>query len=150
MKFDIINKISIKELNEMFSILKENYAFLYNITDKDYLKWTQNILNSNDINTYILKEKNKIIAYIQFIIDHDYICISEIQISKSYQGNKKTLKKLLNDFISLVKIEDNTIIYININPNNIKSIKVFEHYGFKLVQNNRYEILGNDLIKNLL
>ena len=39
------------------------------------------------------------------------------------------------------------IIYVNINPNNKKSIQVFTKIGFKNTKNNVYEINAIDLLK---
>ena len=37
-------------------ILKENYQFLYQISEDDFFTWSKNIMNDEDINTYVLTE----------------------------------------------------------------------------------------------
>lgn len=144
------NLIPDTELFNMFLILKSNYKKIYDISDKDYLIWKDNILSSKDINTYILKENDDIIGYIQYVINEDSICISEIQILHDYQGNGKTFRKLMKDFILLANITVDSKIYCFINPNNDKSKEVFTGIGFVNTERNKYSITGKVLINHFL
>ena len=135
---------------KMFSILRDNYKFLYEIKDDDYNVWKYDIKLNNKINTYILKDDNEISGYLQFVINDNDICISEVQVKEEYKGDKKTFNKLMKEFINLSEVEPDTIIYLHINPNNIKSKEVFTHIGFVNTSGNRYEIKGNILINKYL
>lgn len=144
------NLISDIDFENMFSLLKENYKDLYEIKQDDFLIWKNNVKDSDNINTYILKENNNIIGYIQYVKNENDICLSEIQIKDEYKGDKKTFKKLIRDFIILSGITSDTIVYGNINPNNSKSKNVFTHIGFVNKNGNRYDIIGKILIDKYL
>ena len=47
------NKIQIDILKSIYPILKDNYQFLYQITEDDFFTWAKNVMNDEDINTYV-------------------------------------------------------------------------------------------------
>ena len=132
-------------LQKMFKIVSKNMSKLYKvkITDNDYLIWAKNILNNKDLKT-IINYNGELCGYLQYIdfTDEKKICICEIEISENYQGDGKTFRKLLNEFLNEHNSKKYTdyIIYGNINEKNIHSREVFTHLGFKNTENNTYAI----------
>src|SRR5574344_306284 len=133
---------------QMFEILvnnmKKNLTFVLN-TDDFYI-WKKNIQNSIDLNTILLRNDNSIFAYIQFIKSNNKICICEIQIDDNHKGDRQTFRRLLNDLVKECNINNQYLIYGNINKNNKKSLAVFTGVGFINIKNNRYEITGQSLL----
>lgn len=144
------NKIQIDILKSIYPILKENYQFLYQITEDDFFTWAKNVMNDEDINTYVLTENHNPIGYIQYVLMEKEICLSEIQIDKKHQGDKKTFKKLMRDFVILSDLKEQDVVYINIHPKNKKSQEVFTGIGFRKIKDHRYEITGEKLMEKFL
>ncbi len=144
------NKIQIDILKSIYPILKDNYQFLYQISEDDFFTWTKNVMNDEDINTYVLTENHNPIGYIQYVLLEKEICLSEIQIDKKHQGDKKTFKKLMRDFVILSDLKEQDVVYINIHPKNKKSQEVFTGIGFRKIKDHRYEITGEKLMEKFL
>lgn len=142
--------ISEQVLRELFSILKENYQFLYHITEEDFLLWSQNIRKTKEIHTYVLKEQNHPIGYTQYLVQGKEICLSEIQIDRTHQGDRKTFRKLMRDFIVLSELKEDDVVFLHIHPQNKKSQEVFMGLGFQRVEHRRYEITGKKIIEKFL
>lgn len=133
-----------KHLNLMFDLLKDNY----NITSDDKKDiWKNNIINNKKLNTNLIIENDILHGYIQFEQKDNAFCICEIQIANKFKGDHKTFRRLIGSFLEDILYDENTIIYVNINPNNKKSIGVFSKIGFKNSKNNVYEINAIDLLK---
>ena len=133
-----------EELELMFDLLKDNY----NITSDDKKDiWKNNIINNKKLNTNLIIENNILHGYIQFEQKDNAFCICEIQIANKFKGDHKTFRRLIGSFLEDILYDENTIIYVNINPNNKKSIEVFSKIGFKNTKNNVYEINAIDLLK---
>lgn len=133
-----------EELELMFNLLKDSY----NITSDDKKDiWKNNIINNKKLNTNLIIENNILNGYIQFEQKDNDFCICEIQIENKFKGDHKTFRRLIGSFLEDILYDENTIIYVNINPKNKKSIEVFTKIGFKNSKNNTYEINVINLLK---
>lgn len=133
-----------KTLTEMFHIISINRNESPN-NKEIYKIWKTNIINNKNLKTCTLKNNN-IYAYIQYIKESNEYCICEIEIDKKHQKDHITFRKLIELFIINANINQNSIIYGNINPNNKHSKEVFTSIGFIHTKKNRYEITGKDLL----
>lgn len=143
------NKIPENILLEMFQILTKNMEMIdqnFTLNDDDFNIWKSNILNSDNLNTYIKIENEECIGYIQFVKDKLECSICEIQIDDKHKKDHITFRKLMEAFVINCNIKNNSIIYCHINPKNLKSKEVFTKIGFKNKYKNKYEITGYGLL----
>lgn len=148
--FEIYNYKSLNEqiLQGMFNIVYYNMTGLSLIDEKAnevYNEWKNNLLKNKELKSCILEDE-KVYAYIQYIKEHNIVCICEIEIDKEHQGDHKTFKELLRRFVISANINKDSIVYGHINSNNKHSLEVFSNIGFYHTKNNRYEIKGKDLL----
>jgi hypothetical protein len=123
--------------------MKELFPTLV-VDNNTYNKWFDNCITKNKDKTILYLNKNEVGGYLQYGFNNDYIILSEIQIKKEHQGNKKTFRSLMGSFIE--NVNKDSKIRIKINPNNKKSIDVFKHIGFVEINPGQYEISGDKLI----
>ena len=132
-------------LPKMFNIVSKNMSNLYKtkITEEDYLIWRKNILDNKSLKT-IINYNGELGGYLQYIDfdEENKICICEVEIDEENQGDGKTFKKILNEFLQEHdnKKYDDYIVYGNINKNNKHSQDVFTHLGFNNTENDIYSI----------
>ena len=132
-------------LKKMFEILSYNMSCLYktNITDKDYNTWSENVIKNKKLKNIINYdgELNGYLQYMDFNKERK-ICICEVEISKNHQGDGKTFKKLMIEFLKehSGKKYDNYIVYENISEINHHSRDVVIHLGFETSDNKIYLI----------
>ena len=124
----VLQEISEKDYEFLYQILKERETVqsithtkipsfdehVNFIKSKPYTKW------------YIILEENKKIGTV-YISQQDEIGIF---IEKEFQS-KGIGKKSLEE---LIKKNPRKQFYANVNPKNLKSVKFFEDFGFKLIQ----------------
>ena len=141
-KYDSIYKIII---DNYFDRNKELVSIREEIdTQEAYNNWVNTILNTKDYNVLLYYIDNKIIGFTAFMYIDNELCLSEVQLNIEYK-NKGYLKNMLRE---VIKVSDKTrysMIYGNINDNNLLSKQVFAHIGFKNTSKNRYEISKEDL-----
>lgn len=133
--------------NKMFDIISTNMKELFPnvIVDNDtYNRWHDNCIKNDKNKTILYLNKYEIGGYLQYSIKDDYILLSEVEIKKEHQGNKKTFRALMKKFID--NINKDSKVRLKINSNNKKSIDVFKHIRFIEISNGQYEITGDKLI----
>ena len=146
MKFELYsyeNKIPLNKCYEMLDILVsfyDEFNGMNNGSKDKYEPWINMIRNTKDYYVLLCYEKDVLIGFINYMYQDRGLMLSEIQIRKEYQ-NKGLLKVLLKE----VKY-NNKDIYLTIHKNNKRSKSVFEHIGFKNIENNLYKISYDDLM----
>ncbi len=133
--------------DQMFKMLKENMSYITEVSNDDKNIWIENIITPKDLFLICISVDNKLIGFLEYSIDDNYIYLCEIQIDKTNQGDGKTFKMLINRFLEEVKQLKINKIVCRINPKNDKSKKVFKHLGFESIGNNRYTTTYDRLIQ---
>jgi RimJ/RimL family protein N-acetyltransferase len=141
------------DMIELLNITENDFKFLYkileeresvqNISHKKIPTYNEhiNFIKSNPYsNWYIIFQNNKKIGTV-YLSKQDEVGVF---IKKEFQKNgigKKSLKKL-------IKKNSRKKFFANVNPKNYNSIKFFENFGFKLIQEthemNSYEWVSNE------
>lgn len=138
MKFETLED---KRKGMMYDITIQNLKEFYKEfveQDDDYEKWEYNCLKNNVI---LLQNKNKVYAYLMY--QNNYIC--EFQIDDEHKSDGYTFKTLMKKYFEI--LDDNCDVACHINPFNKRSIKIFEHIGFRLYKENGYKITYTQLEK---
>lgn len=126
-------------VKDMFNIIKENQ----NGTDEDYEVWKENNIDNWKYKMILCIYNNRVIGYLEYYEEKDYYYWCEVQIDKNYQGDKKTLVGLYNEFINI----NNEKKSIRGRINNDHSVDVHKHIGFKNEKDNFYIISYDNLKK---
>ena len=132
--FDFDNKITKDKYDKMHKILIVNENI---ITKKDnsskemYDKWVNMILNTKDYNILLCYKAEELVGFIAFMYLDIGLMLSEVQVKKEYQGKEQILKNMLKELLKISDKSKYNYIYGTIDNNNIKSIDVFTHIGFK-------------------
>ena len=133
-KYEILLALNIDETikRQMFEIISRNMVDIGLKTNKnDYEIWSNSLtqqLHTNNHKLYLAFEKEKLVGYIQIVVEKDYIFLSEIEIKKEYQ-NTRLLLKMIEYLICNKDFSQYKNVHFRINKNNIHSIKTFEHLG---------------------
>lgn len=116
--FDDINYLS-NNINNLFIISWDKIQFL-------------NQLNSNNTTTYILKNEDEIIGFVILSICLDEIEILNICINKNYT-NKGLGNYLLENILEILKNNNFSKVFLEVNINNIFAIKLYKKNDFKII-----------------
>jgi len=120
---DLFNLRNSKEVRKMcFNTNKIRYA--------NHLKWFNNIINSDDVKTYTIKDYKTFVGYCRFNIINDKALIN-IAIDKKYYGRGIGTYFIIISCLALKKNRKIKEIIAEIKENNIGSIKAFSKAGFK-------------------
>ena len=139
-----------KDYRDMFNILSSNLNDIdkeHMLLDSDYKLWKDNILKLDGFKTYLLRENDKLIGYFQCIRKGNNCFLCEIQIDNNYKSDKKTFRRLMKEFINILEVKDNDMIYGNISIRNIRAREVFMSIGMINFEDNKYKIAGSKLLE---
>lgn len=144
-------------LDQMYKILIDNLFIIYpnflenkekHDNEDNKNKWINMIKNTDNYNVITFEENDKVLGFLNYSIIKEEMWITEVQIKDGYK-NKKILKNLLKEFVSIDELKKYEYIIIHINDNNELSKKVFNHIGFYEIGNTLYKIEKDKLIDYL-
>ena len=87
-------------------------------------------LDSKTLDYYVLLDGENVIGFYECSIVLDEAELFDIAVMVEYQG-KKLASKLMEHLIENCKEKKVRTIFLEVNINNIKAIKLYEKYGFK-------------------
>lgn len=143
------DRIDNKNIDLIFKILKENEQKIntQEITDEMKNEWVNMILNTPDYYIIVCKINDEVVAFLSYCIVDIGLMLSEIQIKEEFQGKLNIFKKIMNEFISKVNINEYNKIYATINSKHTKSKEVFTHIGFINKSGILYEANTKDILE---
>ena len=125
----LINKLDKTNLIDINFIANNiNTLFIISWDKTQFL----NQINSSNTITYVLKNTDEIIGFVILNICIDEIEILNICINKNYT-NKGLGNYLLANVIDLLKNNDFSKIFLEVNVNNIFAIKLYQKNDFKII-----------------
>ena len=92
----------------------------------------------------MIKIDNKIVAFTEYLKEDNRIFLSKLYIHKDYR-HQGLGKILLNDCIEYARNNSCDSIYLTVNKNNINSINIYNHLGFKKIDSVVNDI-GNNYV----
>lgn len=125
----LIYRLDKTNLNDMNYIANNiNTLFVISWDKTQFL----NQINSSSTITYVLKNIDEIIGFIVLNICLDEIEVLNICINKNYT-NKGLGNYLLENVINILKKQDFSKIFLEVNVNNIFAIKLYQKNDFKII-----------------
>lgn len=103
-------------------------------------------LNRKDAQCYVVKEKDKVIGYVDAWFISDEVHLANIAVHKDFR-RRGTASKLLSYIIEIAQKKNCKRILLEVRFSNIIAQKLYEKFGFRRVyQRRKYYSDGEDAI----
>lgn len=121
----MIRKLIFDDIEQVNNLGKELYT---NFTDLFNLK---NIISDKYTHVLVLENDNKIIGFLMFTKVYETIDIIAIVVAKEYRNHKYASTMI--DYMISEYNNDLKIITLEVNVDNTPAIKLYEKFGFEIV-----------------
>jgi len=140
------NKLSDKEIEDIYGLLYYNMSKLYDSPLKESYKkeWIETNSNADNILFLLFYNKDHFVGFIQCQVSDIENHIQEVQVAEEVQGDGSTFRAMIKSFVASGEINRNVPISGEIWVRNRKSRSVFMHMGAKN-RDGRYSITYEDL-----
>ena len=129
------------------SILREHFDPIIGKTQNDYMLEKYQSINAikhqfeKDYLYFWVKYENKNAGFIAFYPIENKLYLSKFYLEREYRG-KNISRKMFEFIVNYAKQKKLISIYLNVNKNNEIPIKVYEHFGFIKIREEKNDI-GN-------
>ncbi len=131
------------EISKLFEIISRNMSDIgFEIGKKDKSVWEKNLENNllrNDFFLFVIYKDGIIVGFIELGVYDEKLFLSELQLCEQVK-NSRILLKTIQTLMKNDNFEHFNEIYFNINKNNFKSIKTFEHLGGECIKQNEKSV----------
>lgn len=131
------------EISKLFEIISRNMSDIgFEIGKKDKSVWEKNLENNllrNDFFLFVIYKDGIIVGFIELGVYDEKLFLSELQLCEQVK-NSRILLKTIQTLMKNDNFEHFNEIYFNINKNNFKSIKTFEHLGGECIKRNEKSV----------
>lgn len=102
---------------------------------------------------YLINQNGSEVGYIAYDICSDYLYLSKLYLIESARG-KGYLKQILNYLAELASELGKAAFHLNVNKNNVRTVQIYQHFGFKIVNETKqplgpYFLDDYEMVKHL-
>jgi len=126
--YKVSTKSDIHKIYELSKNLINEYEDIQNIDYEKVLKWVYKKIEENIQEYTSIYFNNTLVGYYHFHEDKDKMELDDFYILSEYQ-NKGIGSKVLSELIQTDKT-----IYLYVFLKNVKAIRLYERFGFKIVE----------------
>ena len=124
-------------LNDMFEIINNNMEDIVetnNSKEENYKIWKESMLQELDNNSKRWVGAfldNTLVGYFLYRVLDKKVYLDEVQLREDRQGDKITFISLMKELLNDEEIDDDYQVYLYVNDNNKRSLRVVQKLGFK-------------------